>query len=1553
MGGDKVPVLKDGVSYSDWKKRVNIWQLGTDTKAEARAVKLVMNMSGKPEEVAIQIAPTKLGAENGVAVLLEELDKLFEEDKTLSIFAAIDNFTSYRRPSSLSIDEYIREFQQRYKALIQARGVNNDKLYEDGILAYLLLHQANLDSEQQRLIRATIADLTYSNMEKALKRTYGEGLTKLKSSSSLNSSSSSNSSDGYSYKPESVKLKSESSTFFEEPCYDQDPRESEEEHMYYEGCEGDHAYYDQESSGTEAEVQENHSVPEMVYMNGAYYQRQKVAAPRFQKFPYKNKPSFSPRTGYNPAHRSQRPSQPYFRQQGYRGEARPRDSGSFQKKRGCYICNRDDHGVRDCKYNGLKNPNAEKMTFFQSDFELEEQVTYLMGETVNKAILDTGAPTTVCGKLWYKMFEESLSEAEKMEVVTGESDKSFKFGDGETITANMTKKIPVTICGNEILLITHIVDNDVPLLLSREAITKMKMVIDFEGNQISMGGKFEDMQLTRSGHVVLPIGKAPKALDITDTQNTFYVDQQDSHKLANHLHRYFAHSSAAKISPFIRSVNLSNCKEVINNLEKLDKSCEFCLKHKSREIPHRKVALPKANTFNDVVAMDLKKLDCGVWIVHFIDVVTRFAIACAVKDKSAEEILSKTFQHWIAILGRPGCFMSDNGGEFVNNDFNQMCSLMNIKIKTSPSESPWCNGTVERHNGILAQMISAVLEDTGCSIDIAISWAVNAKNSLSNVYGFSPYQLVLGKNPAIPNILSYENLPALNESSSSKLVAEHLTGLQSARKKFIELENSARLRRILRERVFESANEKYLSGDVVYFKREKTGWSGPATVVGQLGNQVLLKHGGMLIRIHPCKITLKARADSCVNEDMQMSTDKKTSNRHNAHTTERASESSSSDSDSDHEATQHSISDNIAHPEVVCDTNDVPSKEIGQTNVDNFQEAEQELIQSDSEETSGVQWKQVSSLESKDKVVLKQDDVVRFRTAEESEWNTAVILGRAGKATSQKYQNHYNILQEHSEVPNVIDVNKLEIQKRATETEDILFTEEDNANLVLYSTKAIEEDPKVIEAKKEEIQKLQEFGVYHEVKDTGQNSVSTRWVITKKGEKYKARLVARGFEEFVPNRCDSPTVTKTCLRMVFTLTTSLKWTIESLDITSAFLQADDIEREVFIKPPSDFRTRGLVWQLKKPLYGLGDSSRLWYFTLQRVLKETGCVNSKLDKSLFCYYVNNKLSGLIVTHVDDLLYAGNTRFKNDIIKHIMKTFKISRLNSGVFTYLGWKVNQTEDCITIDQRDYGQGIKAVPVSSTRRKETDSLLIDTEKKQYQGLLGKLLWLSSQTRPDLSYDTLEHSTHGKSPRVKDLLTLNKVVKRISEGPSFIQFQSMDIEKDDLQIVSFSDASLGNLPNKEDSGRGLLVFLTNGVNFNIVSWSSKKIKRKVHSVFGAETLACLDATAEAIFVRQLLSEILYQDPKKQIIPISSLVDSRQLYDQVQSTGICKDQRVRLDIAELREELSKGTIKSIVWIPTELMLADGLTKKGACCRDLCTTLETGIIKDIRDYLCLD
>ena len=114
----------------------------------------------------------------------------------------------------------------------------------------------------------------------------------------------------------------------------------------------------------------------------------------------------------------------------------------------------------------------------------------------------------------------------------------------------------------------------------------------------------------------------------------------------------------------------------------------------------------------------------------------------------------------------------------------------------------------------------------------------------------------------------------------------------------------------------------------------------------------------------------------------------------------------------------------------------------------------------------------------------------------------------------------------------------------------------------------------VLEAKEREFNNLKENNVFDWVEDCGQESVSCKWVITEKqkedGSKMlKARLVAQGFEEkYMNQRTDSPTFSRQALRMVFVSASIMSWELHSPDISAAFLQGNNIEREVFIRPPS-------------------------------------------------------------------------------------------------------------------------------------------------------------------------------------------------------------------------------------------------------------------------------------------------------------------------------------------------------------------------------------------------
>ena len=119
----------------------------------------------------------------------------------------------------------------------------------------------------------------------------------------------------------------------------------------------------------------------------------------------------------------------------------------------------------------------------------------------------------------------------------------------------------------------------------------------------------------------------------------------------------------------------------------------------------------------------------------------------------------------------------------------------------------------------------------------------------------------------------------------------------------------------------------------------------------------------------------------------------------------------------------------------------------------------------------------------------------------------------------------------------------------------------------------------VVEAKEKEINNFLKYGVYKEVSDLGQPRMSSGWVITEKCHSdvigAKARLVVYGNQEGYTGSRDSPTVLKQSLRIQFTLAAQFQWELVMADITSAFLQSDVLDRELYVQPPKGTAKSGV------------------------------------------------------------------------------------------------------------------------------------------------------------------------------------------------------------------------------------------------------------------------------------------------------------------------------------------------------------------------------------------
>ena len=112
------------------------------------------------------------------------------------------------------------------------------------------------------------------------------------------------------------------------------------------------------------------------------------------------------------------------------------------------------------------------------------------------------------------------------------------------------------------------------------------------------------------------------------------------------------------------------------------------------------------------------------------------------------------------------------------------------------------------------------MDNIKCDLQLAVSWAVCAKNSLKNVHGFSPNQLVLGKNPNFSNLCD-GLLPALENKTTNEIVAKNLNALHQAWQNYIKSESSSKTKQAWKHQVRNFSDIIYNTGDLVYYKRKE------------------------------------------------------------------------------------------------------------------------------------------------------------------------------------------------------------------------------------------------------------------------------------------------------------------------------------------------------------------------------------------------------------------------------------------------------------------------------------------------------------------------------------------------------------------------------------------------------------------------------------------------------------------------------------------------------------------------------------------------------------
>jgi hypothetical protein len=169
---------------------------------------------------------------------------------------------------------------------------------------------------------------------------------------------------------------------------------------------------------------------------------------------------------------------------------------------------------------------------------------------------------------------------------------------------------------------------------------------------------------------------------------------------------------------------------------------------------------------------------------------------------------------------------------------------------------------------------------------------------------------------------------------------------------------------------------------------------------------------------------------------------------------------------------------------------------------------------------------------------------------------------------------------------------------------------------------------------------------------TGRNPIGNKWVFKKKlnaegkVEKYKARLVAKGYFQVEGIDFDdilSLVAKLNSIRFLLSVAAAFDFEIEQMDVKTTFPHGD-LEEEIYMKQPEGYAVKGkkeLVCKLKKSLYGLKQSPRMWYQKFDTYMLGLGFTRSKEDHYVYFKLIGDHLIYLVL-YVDDMLLIGNNK-----------------------------------------------------------------------------------------------------------------------------------------------------------------------------------------------------------------------------------------------------------------------------------------------------------------------
>ena len=197
----------------------------------------------------------------------------------------------------------------------------------------------------------------------------------------------------------------------------------------------------------------------------------------------------------------------------------------------------------------------------------------------------------------------------------------------------------------------------------------------------------------------------------------------------------------------------------------------------------------------------------------------------------------------------------------------------------------------------------------------------------------------------------------------------------------------------------------------------------------------------------------------------------------------------------------------------------------------------------------------------------------------------------------------------------------------------------------------------------------------------------------------------------------------------------------------------------------------------------------------------------------------------------------------------------------------------------------------------------------------MGSLLYISTCTRPDISYavSVLCRSMH--SPGQQDMQRLRYLLRYL-KGTAHRKLK-VGTTKEELQ--GYSDASYADDLYTRRSTGGYVFSFKGGC----ISWRSSLQKTVALSTAEAEYMALSSAAQEGLFLQQLLEELELVKDRKKLQLFTDNQAAKAIAEQPSPSARSKHIAVRWHF--LRQHVDAGSLH-LQYVPTDKQLADILTK---------------------------